>query len=227
MMTRKVAVLSLALAPYVHSFAAAEDKPKDKIAQSPEHGQPVVQISPIFNQLLLLSFPSGFKAVFEQTNGSRTGYIRESVLEGETGDQWSEMITVTGAKGLAANPNVTPQLFVGQIAAGFNRACPETFSSKELSAAKISGQDATALVASCGTVQSGNTKRSESALLIAIKGSADYYTIQWAERGPASGRPVALSDEKWADRFRRLNPIKVCPRIPGEREPYPSCLSQK
>lgn len=224
----RLAALSLVLAACVYFPALAQDKAKDNAADLRGEGQTVVQISPIFSQLLLLSYPRGFKTVFEQTNGNGSGYIRESVLEGETVDQWSQMITVTGAKGLAAAyPNVTPQQFVGQMATGFKRACPDTFSSKDLGAIKISGQDAVTFVASCGTVQSASAKHSESVLLIAIKGAADYYTVQWAERGPASGQPIVLADEKWADRFTRLNPIKVCPRIAGEAAPYPSCINQK
>jgi hypothetical protein len=118
----RAALLLLALASCVGSSTIAAES--------------VVQISPIFGQLVLFSFPGGFKTVFENSNGSR--YIRESVREGETAEQWTEMITVTGAKGLAANPNVTPQLLITQIGAGFKRACPETFSAKGLGAVKIS-----------------------------------------------------------------------------------------
>ncbi|MEI7430007.1 MAG: hypothetical protein WCL27_06085 [Betaproteobacteria bacterium] len=65
---------------------------------------------------------------------------------------------------------------------------------------------------------------SESMLLIVIKGESDYYTVQWAERGDASTTPIKLDEAKWTDRFKRLAPIKLCPIIPGERAPYPSCV---
>jgi len=221
----RTALLSLALTICIYSSAPAEEKAKDKVEELREKGYTVTQVSPIFSQLVLFAFPAGFKPAFEKTNGN--SYIRESVLDGETVDQWTQMITVTGAKGLATNPNVTPELFVTQIAAGFKRACPETFSAKRMGMIKVSGQDAFAGVASCGTVLTSITPRSETALLIAIRGSADYYTIQWAERGPASGQVLYLGDPKWADRFRKLGPIKVCPIVPGEAPPYPSCVNQK
>ena len=41
-----------------------------------------------------------------------------------------QMITVTGAKGVAANPEVTPEKFAVSMAAGFKKACPETFAVK-------------------------------------------------------------------------------------------------
>jgi hypothetical protein len=51
--------------------------------------------------------------------------------------------------------------------------------------------------------------------------------IQWAERGPASSQPIVYDDAKWKDRLKRLIPIKICPLVPGEQEPYPSCVNQK
>jgi hypothetical protein len=182
-------------------------------------------ISPIFSQLVMLSFPKGFKTVFENTNGKQ--YTREAVLEGETVDQWTQMITVTGAKGLAANRNLTAQSFVERIASGFKGACPDTFSAEAVGAMKFSGRDAFVILAGCGSAGSAGPEHSESALLIAIKGAADYYTIQWAERGPASNRPTAFDDAKWTARFKALNPIKICRLVPSEAPLYPSCVNQK
>jgi hypothetical protein len=138
------------------------------------------------------------------------------------------MITVTGGKGLAAVPNLTPQAFAERMASGFKQlACPDSFFVKELGATKITGQDAFVALAGCGSVQSGADRHSETVLLISIKGSADYYTIQWAERGAEMNPPVVLDEPKWTDRLRKLNPIRICARIPGEAMPYSSCVNQK
>jgi hypothetical protein len=183
-------------------------------------------ISPIFSELVMHSLPMGFRTVSERTIGGKN-YLREAVLEGETVERWSQMITVTGAKDLASNPKASPQWFIESISAGFKRACPESFAVTALGALKVSGHDGFAAVASCGTVQSGTIKRAEAALLIGIKGSADYYTVQWAERGPPSSAPLPLDHAKWGERFKLLRPIKICPIVPGETFPYPSCLGQK
>jgi hypothetical protein len=190
-----------------------------------DQGYSVRMISPIFGQLVMLSLPKGFTTVFEDTSGNQ--YTREAVLDGETVEHWSQMITVTGAKGLAANPRVTAQSFVEQIAGGFKNACPDTFSAKGLGALKVSGRDAFIALVGCGTVSADAAAHSEAALLIAIKGTADYYTIQWAERGPASPRPITYDEAMWKDRFNKLSPIKLCPIKPGEPPPYPSCANQK
>jgi hypothetical protein len=185
----------------------------------------IAVISPIFSELVMYSLPKGFRTVSERTNGKN--YVREAVLEGETVQRWSQMITVTGAKDLASNANASPQSMVERISSGFKRACPETFVVAALGPLKLSGHDGFAAVASCGTVQSGTDKHAESALLIGIKGSADYYTIQWAERGPPSRGALPLDHAEWGKRFKTLSPIKICPIVPNEAAPYPSCLGQR
>jgi hypothetical protein len=180
-------------------------------------------ISPIFGQLVSFSMPTAFVAVGENTNGP--SYIREAVLKGETADRWTQMITVTGAKGAAANPNVSPESVAASIAGGFKSACPDTFVAKGLGPAKFGGLDGYVALASCGSVVSAPDKHSETALILAVKGSADYYTLQWAERTPASGKAV-IDEAKWLERLRQLQPIRLCPIVPGEAAPYPSCLNR-
>ena len=60
-------------------------------------------ISSVFGQLVRIAIPAGFVAIHENTED--TFYIREAVLKGETANQWSQMITVTGARGLAGSAN--------------------------------------------------------------------------------------------------------------------------
>ncbi len=180
-------------------------------------------ISPIFGQLVTFSMPQAFVVIGENTNGP--SYIREAVLKGETANRWTQMITVTGAKGLVANPNVTPETFAASIAGGFKSACPDTFAAKGLGPAKFGDQDAYMALASCGSVVSAPDRHSETALVVAVKGRADYYTLQWAERAPASGKAV-IDEAKWLERLRQLQPIRLCPILPGEAAPYPSCVSK-
>jgi len=138
------------------------------------------------------------------------------------------MITITGAMGAAAaNPSSNPQALLERMATAFKRSCPDTFSAKAIGPTKISGHDAFIALTGCGTSQStGGQATSEAALLIAIKGSNDYYTIQWAERGAPLSRPIDFSDNKWQERLKVLTPIKICPRVPGEKAPFPSCTNR-
>ncbi len=188
-------------------------------AQAPAPKDATV-ISPIFGQLVKFQMPLSFTVVYENTRG--TQYTREAVPKGETVERWTQMITVTGAKGLAANANVTPEKFAGGMAAGFKRLCPDSFAAKGLGAAKFSGADAFVAVAGCGTVEN----RSETVLIVVVKGVADYYTFQWAERGAAGPAP-AVEDVRWTDRLRALQPIALCTIVAGEASPYPSCIGKK
>ncbi|HTQ98414.1 MAG TPA: hypothetical protein VMH83_00425 [Candidatus Acidoferrum sp.] len=183
----------------------------------------VTAISPIFSQLVAFSFPKGFTNVFE--DAKPTGYLREAVLDGETPDQWTQMLTITGAKDLAKNPNVTPQLFADRMAGGFKNACPTSFSGALIGNLKFGDYDGFGAVVSCGSTDAKNaTLHSEAALIIVIKGASDFYTLQWAERGASSAAPLKFDEAKWKPRFQQLMPIKLCPIVPGEAAPYPSCI---
>ena len=183
----------------------------------------VTVISPIFSQLVRFSIPSSFVPVFEHTNGPN--YIRESVLKGETTERWTQMITVTGHKD-AATAQFTPQGFANRMADGFKVACPETFVAKGFGATKLGEQDAFIAVMGCGKVNAVADGHSEMLLLVTVKGSADGYTVQWAERGPTQTAPV-IDDAKWRERLNALMPIRFCAIVPGEAAPYPSCVAQK
>ncbi|MFT4122042.1 hypothetical protein [Bradyrhizobium sp.] len=180
-------------------------------------------ISPIFGQLVSFAMPSNFVAVFETTKGSR--YIREAVPRGETSERWTQMITVTGEKGLTSSPGVSPEKFAGVIAGGFRSACPDSFQARSLGDMTFGRFDGFVAVIGCGRIASGPTPHSETALLITVKGATDYYTIQWAERGPASDAPP-VNDERWQARLRDLGPIDLCPIVAGEAAPYPSCVNK-
>ena len=216
-----VAVL-LILIPLAH---ADTDRPMQVVKSNKQQGHSVKSITPIFSQLLVVSFPQGFKTVVENALGPQ--YIRESVLEGENENKWIQMITITGSKDLAFQPDLSPKKYAENIAGGFKRACPDSFSTSSISEGKISGHDGFIAILSCGISPSTAGRTSESALIAVIKGKSDYYTVQWAERAKPSSTPIAIDTTKWEERFKRLSPIKLCPIIPGEAAPYPSCVGSK
>jgi len=181
-------------------------------------------ISPVFHELVAFSLPPGFKSAFEKTNGSF--YIREHIPEGESVDKWTRMIRLTGTKDLASNRDATPQAMLSSMAAGFRTHCPETFTSAVLGPQTIDGHEGFEMIVSCGHVPSGSSAYSETAIMLAIKGSSDYYTLQWAERGPDSPRPLNLDNNYWIRQLELLRPIRLCPIVPGEAAPYPSCVGK-
>jgi hypothetical protein len=185
----------------------------------------VTAISPIFGQLVAFSLPSDFVVANEKADGSR--YIREAVPTGETVDDWTQMITVTGAKELALNRNVTTIQVASTVANGFQKRCPKTFAATSFGHMDVDGFRAFAVVAGCGSVDTGNGKNAETALILAIKGGGDFYTLQWAERSAASDKPPAVEAPVWKERLERLGPIRLCHIVTGETPPYPSCTQAK
>lgn len=182
-------------------------------------------VTPVFSQLVGYSVPGNFVPAAEKSNADQ--YIQELVLSGQTAQSWTQMITLTGIKGLATNPNATPQALALRIGGGFQQACPASFQGTSFGEVKLSGHDAFALVVSCGTTEASGKPLSETALVVVIKGQADYYTLQWAERGAASKAPIAFDETKWVGRFKALAPIKLCAKVAGEAPPFPSCANRK
>jgi hypothetical protein len=222
-MSKRVLLLAW-LASCVCSFAAAQGEAKSGTIDF-NSLKPSRIVTPIFSEIVVRPYPEGFVEAYEHTHGDN--YINEMVLKGETVDQWSQMVTTTGRQGLSSTANLTPEIFLARIASGFKHACPETFSAKGIGSTTISGHNAFVAWASCGTVGADGSVHSESSLFIAIKGTEDYYTIQWAERGPASSQPLVYDDAKWEDRLKKLNSVKTCSRVPGEAAPFPSCVDKK
>lgn len=206
---RKASVALLCLLP--HQVQAAD-------------ARPIMSVTPIFGQLLMTALPNEFQPAFEKTQD--TQYILEAVPVGENVNQWSQMITITGAKGLADKPGVTPKKVLEGIASGYKRACPTSFSAASIAEGKISGFDAFSVVISCGSSPASAGKTSESALITAIKGEHDFYTIQWSERTAPSSTPLAINTTSWNERLKKLAPIKLCPVVLGEAAPYPSCVGK-
>lgn len=181
-------------------------------------------IAPVFSQLLVISQPTTLVPAFEKTVGDR--YIREAVLKGETLEHWTQMLTVTGARGLAADPQITPEVFAGLLANGFKKSCPETFASLPLGRLHVGKSEGFAAVAGCGSYESNEGAKSETALIIAIRGEKDYYTIQWADRAPPSDKAPTIDKATWIQRLHDIGPVRLCPIVAGEKAPYPSCIGK-
>ena len=190
--------------------------------------QPVTSIpavTPVFSELVRFTPPEGFAIALEDSRDPH--YTREMVPEGETSEIWTQMITLKAEKGLSADPKSTPQPYLEKFAGNFRGACPDTFAAKWIGPTTVSGHDAHVAWLSCGTLESGSNARSDSFLIVAIKGTNDFYRILWAEQGPASSQPIVFDELKWGDKLKRLNSIRICAKVPGEAAPYPSCTDQK
>lgn len=210
-------------APIVGS-ALALLLPAAMAASEPAAADPTTRnVVPVFNQLVLFTLPAPFKVAFEKTQGSF--YVREHVPAGQTTDDWTRMITLTGSNSLASDPRATPQLYLQALTRGFQHHCPDSFSSEELGPV-LRDYVSYARIVSCGHVDDATGKgHSESAIMLAIRGVRDFYTLQWVERGPESSHALPIDRSHWQGQLAQLQPIRLCARVPGETAPYPSCRS--
>lgn len=181
-------------------------------------------IIPIFHQLVGFTLPAPFKVAFEETR--KDIYTREHVPEGETVDEWTRMIRLTGTQGLAYNRAATPQAWLQALARGFQVHCPDTYVLLELGPQAGISQPSFVTVVGCGRVTSGGKAHSEIAVMLAIQGTDDYYTLQWVERGRDSAHPPTLDSRYWAAKLAQLGPVRICPIVPGEAAPYTSCAGR-
>ena len=196
-------------------------------ARAPAAGAPVTQggaqreTTPVFHRLVAFSLPAPFKVSFERTTGNI--YVREHVPEGESVDEWSRLITLSGVQGMAYSPEATLQSYLQALARGFQRHCPDTYVELDLGPQPLVREPSFATVVSCGRVTSGGKAHSETSVMLAIKGPDDFYVLQWTEKGPDSSHPPALDSKHWSARLALLGPVQLCPIVPGEGPPYPSC----
>ncbi|GAA6143241.1 hypothetical protein NBRC116584_30590 [Hydrogenophaga sp. 5NK40-0174] len=212
-------LLALALVPAV--LSAVNPVGATSATPAAKAQKMATMVMPIYHQLVAFRAPLTFQVVHSNDNGQ--SFIQEAIPRGESLDNWSQMITVTGAKGMATQPRATPRLLAEMIAGGYQKACPSTFRATKVNEGKLTGGDAFTVLVGCGEVRSGAKPVSEVALITTIKGEQDMYTVQWSQRGPTTTADKLFEQANWLQRLSALMPIKVCQRIPNEPAPYPSC----
>lgn len=179
--------------------------------------QDMTGTAPIYSSILAYPIAAGFVSAYEaEQDGS---YISEFVPEGQSVEAWQQMITVTGARDLAAKVN-DPKDFAISIGQGFQSACPDTFIAWDEGAVQVTGATSAYLtVFACG--DAGGV--SEMATILVAKGPKDVFTMQWAERGPAISDKPQMDLTIWKPRAEKLLTMKICDIVAGEAPPYPSC----
>lgn len=178
---------------------------------------PVRGATPIFSQLLALTYPAGFVPVAQ--NIAPDFYIQQSVPAGQGVEQWTQMITLTGLK----DSPLSAADYLQGIGNRFQQLCPDTYRGQPFGKVRLGEYEGHAAFIGCGrTIEP--PVRHEMALVIAVKGARDIYTVQWSERGLAMNRAPTADEPKWRGRFEQLMPIRVCDPVEGEEPPYPSCL---
>lgn len=183
---------------------------------APAFAQGTIIVSPVYSQLVAILVPGGYTAGFEhEKDGS---YILELVPPGEKVEAWTQLITVTGGRGMAGQVSVKDM--ASNLAAGYQAACPTSFVAHKLPPPKVQGAQAVfAGYLGCGTVNG----QSEAMVFVVLQGKSDLYTLQWAAHGPAVDHPVEPDAAIWRPRADALGLARLCDKVAGEQPPYPSC----
>jgi hypothetical protein len=123
---------------------------------------------------LLVSPPPGFKVGFQDSRGGVI--IQEWVPEGETVQNWSEMVTVQ----LFQNRrDLDPRAMLGTIQRGWLNACKGSMPAP-IVASRIDGYEAASMVLRCPL--NGETGKPETTAFRAIRGRDSFYVVQRAVR---------------------------------------------
>ncbi|NBO20473.1 MAG: hypothetical protein EBU97_00620, partial [Rhodobacteraceae bacterium] len=120
-------------------------------------------VTPVYHQVVVQIAPNGFEPAFEhEADGS---YINEMVPAGESVDDWHQIVTLTGERDLLAQASLID--YANSFAAGYKKACPDSFVATQLDGPAILGATQTlAAFIGCGAVDGV----SETALVIMIAG---------------------------------------------------------
>jgi hypothetical protein len=149
------------------------------------------------------------------------------VPSGQTVQDWTQIVTLSALKDAASLKGATPDDLAANIAARFKADCPDSYAGRTMDAPVLDGYPTYAALISCGSLPAEDQlpAHSETVLVVAIKGTRDYYTVQWAERGAPQEGPIRQDMATWYTRLAAMQPIAVCDKVPGEQAPYPSCLT--
>ena len=194
----KPILLSSLLLSSLTSIALADDTTAQK---------PMTSVTQVFSQVVSYQLPAGFLPAFEDTKDGM--YIQEATKDGESVENWTYLITLTGRRDLATDAQVKPIHLANAMVDQYQPACPNSFSSKGLGESTIDGHEAFSAYYSCGTLGEGEKAQSESAVMIFIKGERDFYTLQYAEHAEASETPIEFDEELWSPRIQELFPISL------------------
>lgn len=197
-----------------------------KIDSIPGDAETTFAYLPIYSQAVMVAIPKGWKAAHEEARGPN--YIFEAIPDGESLEAWTEMLTVQGFKGLARNPQATPEALTKSLARMVVNSCGRNTTFESLGHTTVDTFDAYAAIIGCAalpqSVSGAREGQGEIAYYLVVKGREDLYLIHRAIRGPAfdTNAPPISSDN--AGRIEAsLQPVKLCDRD----EPKPACWERE
>jgi hypothetical protein len=149
---------------------------------------------PLQAENLLVAQPTGFKVGHQATQNGNS--ISEWVPEGETVENWTQMLTVQVFRQSPLDPTV----FLQQIGKQWAEACPGS-SAKGILSGQVNGYGVSMQVLRCP--KNSATGKPETTAFRAIRGNDALYSVQRAFRSNAS-------DKEMNDVMQYLSTVSVC-----------------
>lgn len=185
---------------------------------------PVMGHAPVYHQIVAFPLPAPFDPAPDYEAEQDGRYLLENVPPGETVEDWSQMLTLAGARGAAAQAGYAParlaEAEATRLAHGYRAACAGPVEARVLEAPR-GGVARASFAAYLGCPHVAGTDHAEEMLVLVLVGAQDLYTLHWSQRSPATDR--LTMGAVWAGRLAQFGQAGLCDRRPGEAAPYPSC----
>lgn len=152
-----------------------------------------------------IDVPAPFRLPPAFADSGPGGAIVEFLPEGDSLQDWSQMLTLTAAPGLAGGQDAHAAA-VGMaegLRQGYSNACPGGLGVEDLGSPAMPGAEA-AFAAWLGCDEVGDSGFAESMVVLVVVAGGTTYTAQWAERGPAVDAPPIFNFERWLPRLEAL-----------------------
>ena len=173
---------------------------------------------PVGSKTVTFDLPEGWAQSFEQATDK--AFIRGYVPP-ETGS--TEMITVTVSRNLAGLPDISTVDFVNFGLSALQAQCAGTFAREVVSPDyTVSGQPALGIFVSCTNRSGKPDGRSQELVMLAFRGTTDFYALQWIEdAAPLTETPV-YDPARWQGRLDQLvSTARICDLTADEQTPCP------
>ena len=140
----------------------------------------ITSITTVYSQIIQHNLPKGWVPVFE--NATPGHYILEFTPKGESKENWSQMFTIQGFRGLGQK--ASPKAMLAFTADLHVKACGDQAVFELLGTEKISGFETQSAIIGCA---SGGIKKEmgEIAYYKAVKGTNEFYIFHKAMRTKA------------------------------------------
>ena len=167
---------------------------------------------PIFSQKLSFQLPTSWHGAYEKNNANM--HMIEFIPTSEDINQWENMVSLQGFKGLAKRIN--SKQFLDSMFASFKSACADHIIYQQLPESLVSGYDSTSAILGCANVPGGllpskDEPFGEIGYFLSIQGKEDIYLLHKSIRTePFATGKAPLSKANAKTYFETLLPIELC-----------------